>query len=70
MKTVTRIGAIVSFLCCLLGGVWLLRPALGGAFEDGFVLASAGVSLIGVGVFLGLLLWLAGEKCLTRQEGR
>jgi hypothetical protein len=61
MKTLIRAGASVSFLCCLVGGLGLLRPALAGTYTDGFVLGAAGLFLIAVGTFFGLVLWRAGE---------
>jgi hypothetical protein len=61
MKTITRLGAILSFAFCLLAGLWILSRASFGAKDD--VLATAiGFYFVGKAFFVGPMLWLAGEK--------
>jgi hypothetical protein len=61
MKTVARIGAILSFFFFLLPGLWLLNQGE----RLAFVLGS---SLIGFGCFAGTMLWIAGEKLCSRRD--
>ena len=62
MKTLARLGAILAFLFCLLGGLWILSRASFTSKDD--VLATAiGFYFVGKAFFVGPMLWLAGEKC-------
>ena len=62
MKTLARLGAILSFLFCLLGGLWILTRVAFGSKDD--VLSTAiGFYFVGKAFFVGPMLWLAGEKC-------
>jgi hypothetical protein len=65
MKTLARTGAIVSFTFFLLPGIWL---AFSDGHEGGVIVL--GMILIGIAFFAGPMLWLTGEKCCSKQDGR
>ena len=63
MKTVTRFGAVASFLFCFAAGVCvLLIPGSSGPSAAGYLAAAGGFLFIGMGTFFGSMLWLRGEK--------
>ena len=64
MKTVARAGAILSLLFFLMPGAVLLNQA-NSRNMLAFVLGS---SLIGFAIFVGVVLWIIGEKCDSRQD--
>jgi hypothetical protein len=66
MKTLARVGAILSFSFFLLPGTWLLNQANSRDLLA-FVLGS---SLIGFAFFAGTILWIAGEKCSSKQNNK
>ena len=69
MKILARIGAVLAFAFCLLGGLWLLSRSSFGSKDD--VLPTAiGFYFVGKAFFVGPMLWLAGEKCGSKSEGR
>ena len=69
MKTIARIGAVLSFAFCLLGGLWLLSKSTFSSKDD--VLPTAiGFYFVGKAFFVGPMLWLAGEKCCSRPDGK
>jgi len=69
MKTLARIGAVLSFAFCLLGGLWILSRATFGSKDD--ILATAiGFYFVGKAFFVGPMLWLAAGKCCTQPDGR
>ena len=70
MKTFSRVGAVVSFLSCFLGGVCMLKPAFSSPKEDAFVLTALGLFLIGMAFFFGSMLWLAGQKHCSKQDSK
>ena len=67
MKTLTRIGAVLSFGFCSLAGVCVLLPALSRPKEDAFILAALGLLLLGLGSFFGSSLWLKADSVPPRQ---
>jgi di/tricarboxylate transporter len=69
MKTIARAAAVLSFIFCLLAGVWILsRTNFKG---DNDVLGTAiGFYFVGKAFFVGPMLWLAGEKCCPNLEGK
>ena len=67
MKTFARIGAILSFAFCLVGGLWLLVGADFTTGSDGLAIA-IGFYFVGKAFFVGPMLWLAAGKCCTQQE--
>jgi hypothetical protein len=38
--------------------------------KDGFVVAALGLFLIGMAFFFGFMIWLAGEKHCSKQDGK
>jgi len=69
MKTLARIGAVLSFAFCLLGGLWILSRSSFSAKDD--VLATAiGFYFVGKAFFVGPMLWLASGKCCTQSDGK
>ena len=67
MKALARIGAILSFGCFFFSGGWLVLHSTPGR-EPGVIIL--GVLLMGIAFFAGPMLWLAGEKCCSKQNGR
>ncbi len=68
MKTLARIGAISSFTLFCLPAVLLFR--IPQDTRDATLATVLGLCLLGVAVFLGTILWLAGEKCCSKQDGK
>jgi len=69
MKTLARIGAVLSFAFCLLGGLWILSRASFTSKDD--VLGTAiGFYFVGKAFFVGPMLWLAADKCCTPQDSK
>jgi hypothetical protein len=69
VKTLARIGAVLSFAFCLLGGLWILSRATFSAKED--ILPTAiGFYFVGKAFFVGPMLWLAADKCGAQQDSR
>ena len=67
MKTLARIGAVLSFVFCLLGGLWILSRASFTSKDD--VLATAiGFYFVGKAFFVGPMLWLASGKCCAEGQ--
>lgn len=64
MKIIAQIGAVFSSASFLIaGGICLAQ----GANEPG--VAIFGLCLLGMGFFLGPMLWLAGERWSPRRTG-
>ena len=68
MKLVARIGALGSFAFLVVPGVWLLTQSHGSG-TDTFA-HILGSFLIGLAFFAGSLLWICGEKCAGRENGK
>jgi uncharacterized membrane protein YgdD (TMEM256/DUF423 family) len=68
MKTLARIGAILSFLLFFIPAVLLFRVPT--EYKDSTLATVLGLCLLGVAVFLGTILWLVGEKCFSKQDGK
>jgi hypothetical protein len=70
MKTLARIGAGLSFTFCLLGGMWVLtKTGLDRSGED-VIWTGIGLYFVGKAFFVGPMLWLAAEKCCSKQDGK
>ena len=67
MKTLARIGPVVSFTFCLLGGVVLL---LNGIDNESGLLSGIGLFFIGMAFFVGPMLWLAAEKYCSKPDSK
>ena len=63
MKTLAHVGACVSFLFCLLGGLWILMHA---DYKDDFVGIGIGLYFVGKAFFVGPMLWLTGDRIASR----
>ncbi|MBI3876612.1 MAG: hypothetical protein HY300_11800 [Verrucomicrobia bacterium] len=64
MKTLARIGAVLSFAFFFLPGAWVLCRAKA---DEAFAVI-LGCVLIGIAFFVGPVLWLIGEKCRSPQD--
>lgn len=69
MKTMARIGAGLSFVFCLLGGLWILSRANFGSKDDA-VNAGIGFYFVGKAFFVGPMLLLAAEKFCRKEESK
>jgi hypothetical protein len=68
MKRLARAGAGLSFTFFLLGGVAILtKTDYSGEYV---VLIALGLFLVGTAFFVGPMLWLAAEKCGSKQGGK
>ena len=66
MKTLARLGAVLSFSFCLLGGLWILTRVSFGSKDD--ILSTAiGFYFVGKAFFVGPMLWLTGDRCERKQ---
>jgi len=63
MKILSRIAAVLSFLFCLLGGLWLLCNVKDKSDAVGIGL---GLYFVGKAFFVGPMLWLTAEKCCSK----
>ena len=67
MKTLARIGAVLSFAFCLLGGLWILSRSSFTSKDD--VLGTAiGFYFVGKAFFVGPMLWIKGSKLCTKHD--
>ena len=68
MKTIARIGAVLAFTFCILGGLWILTKCT--SSKDDALYMGIGLYFVGKAFFVGPMLWLAGEKCCTKPDGK
>jgi len=69
MKTLARIGAVLSFSFCLLGGLWILSRA-DFKSKDDLLGTAIGFYFVGKAFFVGPMLWLAAEKFGSKPDSR
>ena len=62
MKTISQVGAVLSFTFCAIPGLWLIFNSS----ETGAILF--GMFLIGIAFFAGSMVWLTGEKLRLKQD--
>ena len=67
MKTLARIGAVLSFGFFSLPGMALMAHASGDAKSGQIIFGSL---FIGIGCFAGTLLWLLGEKFGSKPDAK
>ena len=65
MNAVARFGAIMSFTFCAIPGLWNIFKS---DAENGQVLF--GMFLLGFATFAGSMVWLLGEKCYPKGNGK
>jgi hypothetical protein len=65
MKTIARVGAILSFTFFLIPGAWVFAHANAHGGEEAI---GIGFCLLGIAVLLGTILWLVGEKCCSKLD--
>ena len=70
MKTMARIGAVLAFTCCFLGGAWILVKTGFSNSNDNAVWTGIGLYFVGKAFFVGPMLWLAAEKCCAKEAGK
>jgi hypothetical protein len=70
MKTMARIAAVLAFLFCFAGGVWILLKAGFSRSNDDAVWTGIGLYFVGKAFFVGPMLWLAAEKCCVKEAGK
>jgi hypothetical protein len=69
MKTLARIGAVLSFLFCFTGGLWILSRADFHSKDD--ILGTAiGFYFVGKAFFVGPMLLLAAEKFGSKPDSK
>jgi hypothetical protein len=67
MKTLARMGAVLSFAFCLLGGLWILSRA-NILSKDNVLVTAIGFYFVGKAFFVGPMLWLASGKCSATES--
>jgi hypothetical protein len=74
MKTLARVGAVLSFTFCLLAGAGLIgmvvKAGFGSADGGGILYFCIGLYFIGKAFFVGPMLWLAATKCCSKPDGK
>ena len=70
MKTLARIGAVLSFTFCLLGGALILVKTGFDTSKDAVIWTGLGMYFVGKAFFVGPMLWLAGEKFCSRPDDK
>jgi hypothetical protein len=70
MKTLARIGAVLSFLFCFTGGTWILVKTGLSSKSDDAIWTGIGLYFIGKAFFVGPMLLLAAEKCCSKPENK
>ena len=70
MKALARGGAVLSFLFCLLGGLWILCHANMRNFTHGddALTIAIGFYFVGKAFFVGPMLLIAAEALGSRPE--
>jgi hypothetical protein len=69
MKTLARIGAVLSSSFCLLGGLWILSRA-DFKSKDDLLGTAIGFYFVGKAFFVGPMLWLAAEKFVSKPDSK
>jgi hypothetical protein len=67
LKILGRIGAVLAFSFCLLGGLWILRDSWVGHKDDALTIG-IGFYLVGKAFFVGPMLWLVSERACGRKD--
>jgi hypothetical protein len=68
-KLVGRIGAVLAFVFCLLGGLWILKACWStGSSNDNALYIGMGFYFVGKAFFVGPMLWLATEQFCGRKD--
>jgi hypothetical protein len=67
MKTLARVSAVVAFLLCLIGGLWILLHAKS---DSGAVWVGIGLYFVGKAFFVGPMLLVAAEQLSRGQQSK
>ena len=67
MKTLARISAVIAFLLCLIGGLWILFHVKA---KDDAVWVGIGLYFVGKAFFVGPMLLVAAEQLGRGQESK
>ena len=62
MKTLARVAAVVAFLFCLIGGLWILCHSGFKSDGDSAVWTGLGLYFVGKAFFVGPMLLVAAEQ--------
>jgi hypothetical protein len=68
MKTLARVAAVLAFLLCLVGGLWILFHV--GPSKDDAVWTGIGLYFVGKAFFVGPILLVAAEQLGRGAEGK
>jgi hypothetical protein len=66
MKILARFSAVVAFLLCLIGGIWVIANSDSGEEE---IWIGIGLYLIGKAFFVGPMLLIAAEQLGPKPSG-
>jgi hypothetical protein len=69
MKTLARVAAVLAFLFCLVGGLWILFHA-GFKSNDDAVWTGLGLYFLGKAFFVGPMLLVAAEQVGKGAESK
>jgi len=69
MKTLARVAAVLAFLFCLIGGLWILFHT-GFKSDDGAVWTGLGLYFVGKAFFVGPMLLVAAEQLGKGPESK
>ena len=67
MKTLARVSAVLAFLLCLTGGLWILFNV---DPKSDILWVGVGLYFIGKAFFVGPMLLVAAEQLGRRQESK
>jgi len=67
MKTLARVSAVLAFLLCLTGGLWILFHV---DPESAILWVGVGLYFIGKAFFVGPMLLVAAEQLGRRQDSK
>jgi hypothetical protein len=68
LRIIGRIGSVLAFFFCLLGGVWILRACWSDHDKDNAIWIGMGFYFVGKAFFVGPMLWLVSEQVCGRKD--
>ncbi len=70
LRIIGRIGSVLAFLFCLLGGGWILLNCWSGHDKDNAIYIGMGLYFVGKAFFVGPMLWLVSEQVCARKDSK